>query len=306
MGSIDDTLCYTVTARLKFYAINDGLCIGAKTRAGSYIKVHLVGSDYLALSEVEVRGHDTPTCTNWNNIGIIANKNKKNKWNNCDSGWALKTTDPGCGQANIAGCNNAKCCSEILTLSEATQTSTYRNIYDHKTNFTDYMGPQNAYDGNRNGKLAHTASGTDLYWRANLPNGKTIDGIDIWNKQDGYEWRLVGARVSIDDTLCYTVTARLKFYAINHGLCIGAKTRAGSYIKVHLVGSDYLALSEVEVRGHDTPTCTNWNNIGIIANKNKKNKWNNCDSGWALKTTDPGCGQANIAGCNNAKCCSEI
>merc|ERR1712194_751716 len=30
-------------------------------------------------------------------------------WDSCDSGWALKTTDPGCG-AKVASCNNAKCC----------------------------------------------------------------------------------------------------------------------------------------------------------------------------------------------------
>merc|ERR1712194_320064 len=118
-----------------------------------------------------------------------------------------------------------------------------------------------AIDGSKNTDFrgrscTHTASDDEnASWSAHLPPGQTIDAINIWGRTDCCEDRLHDARIYIDDKLCTIVDN--KFTSITDGLCIGAQTSTGSFIKVAFEGKkEILPLCEVEVTGHATTTMT--------------------------------------------------
>merc|ERR1712194_481106 len=135
-------------------------------------------------------------------------------WNSCDSGWALKTTDPGCGRANNAGCKNTKCC-------------------DRARKCGDWFGPTTKCPANNRKRPDNTDCGGDctqaICCQATCASVGHECGTAHWLRLGSQNGRVCASDAECTDAECCQATCKT---------------------------------------------------------------WNSCDSGWALKTTDPGCGRA--------------
>ncbi|MBL7222692.1 MAG: discoidin domain-containing protein, partial [Candidatus Brocadiae bacterium] len=112
---------------------------------------------------------------------------------------------------------------------------------------------QYALDGNTdpifaNGSITHTNTETAPWWYVDLHATRTIDTINVYNRDEGFESRLTGYQVSILDAAMnpvYTNTSPA-FPNLSTSIPIGGID--GRYVRIDLPGSGkVLSLAEVEV-----------------------------------------------------------
>lgn len=170
----------------------------------------------------------------------------------------------------------------------ATQSSTYGGA-----------SAARAVDGNTdgafaNGSVSHTNSEAGAWWQVDLGSSKSIGSIDIWNRSDGgttVQNRLSNYVVKVSDT--GTDWDNPKWTSDTFTGSAGYPTpvrvsRTGRYVRIELLGTNYLHMAEVQVWGtrevsafpkaisrtsDSTFTITNQNNTTQTVNGNLKWDW---------------------------------
>jgi hypothetical protein len=159
-----------------------------------YVKVQLVGTNWLSLAEVKVWG--TPSAL----TNLALNKA------------AIQSSDPGWG------------------------------------------GPASkAVDGNTdgiyyNGSVTHTNADAQAWWQVDLSSSQSVQSVEVWNRTDCCSDRLTNFKVLLLDnnqTVIASTTVAGQAGAPTT-VQLGGMAR---YVKVQLVGTNYLSLAEVKVWG---------------------------------------------------------
>ena len=193
-------------------------------RSGRYVRVQLVGTDFLNLAEVEVfvSGQGpTPTATLTPTITPTA------------------TMTPYPAPVNVA------------LGKTANQSSIYENAFAG-------LAIDGITDGNYfNGSVSHTNSDSQAWWQVDLGAIYTITDIKIWNRTDGSQSRLSNFYILISDTP-FTSTD-LNFTKNQPGVSnyyisgtagspsIVNANRTGRYVRVQLSATNCLHMAEVQV-----------------------------------------------------------
>ena len=147
----------------------------------------------------------------------------------------------------------------------ATQSST---ATDSGTGIT---GSANlAVDGNTNGAWAngsvtHTYLDNQAWWQVDLGAMYSIQRVDVWNRTDCCGERLTNFNVLVLDQNQATVAT---FPTPGQGGTPTSITvnRTGRYVRVQLVGTNYLSLAEVQVWGTSSSGGTGRTNVALAAN----------------------------------------
>ena len=129
----------------------------------------------------------------------------------------------------------------------ATQSGTYSYSYASR-----------AVDGNTDGNwhnnsVTHTTSQAGAWWQVDLSSGETapgekpIESVSIWNRTDALPERLQNYVVKV-----YDKNSVLKWTSPTQTQVAGTPTvvpvhQMGRYVRVQLLGTNYLSLAEVEV-----------------------------------------------------------
>ena len=141
----------------------------------------------------------------------------------------------------------------------ATQSSTWGGI-----------SASNAVDGNTNGNyFSHTDYNNQAWWQVDLGASYSLEEIKIWNRTDCCQERLSNFYVLVSDTPFVSTdlaTARNQAGVSSYYVSGQAGTptnlsawRTGRYVRVQLVGANYLSLAEVQV----TASSVNLYDIGV-------------------------------------------
>ena len=205
-------------------------------RSGRYVRVQLVGTDFLNLAEVEVlvSGQGpTPTATLTPTITPTA------------------TMTPYPAPVNVA---------LGKTASQSSVNSTYNAFFALDGNTSGYFA---------DGPMAHTNDDYQAWWQVDLSTVYNITSINIWNRLDpGGETRVSNFYVLISDTPFSSpdlnVTRNqpgVSSYYIS-GPAGRPSTinvyRSGRYVRVQLTATNYLNIAEVQVFARSiAPTTTN-------------------------------------------------
>jgi hypothetical protein len=125
-----------------------------------------------------------------------------------------------------------------------------------------------AVDGNLDGEfwnssVAHTDKERQPWWQVDLERKGSIGSVDVWNRTDCCIGRLADFYVLVSDTPIVSkdlATARKQRGVSSYHVDLVARNvsvpvdRQGRYVRVQLVGTEYLALAEVQVlAGRSTP-----------------------------------------------------
>ena len=129
---------------------------------------------------------------------------------------------------------------------------------------TDYGGtPDKAVDGNTDGtyggnSLSHTAFEANPWWQVDLGGSHQIESIDVWNRTDCCTDRLKDYYVLVSDepfasTSLQDALAQPGVWSVHETGQAGRPTsiavgHGGRYVRVQLAGSNWLHMSEVQVR----------------------------------------------------------
>ena len=109
-------------------------------------------------------------------------------------------------------------------------------------------------DGNwNNNSVSHTNSQAGAWWQVDLSSGETtpadkpIESVSIWNRTDAVPERLSNYVVKV-----YDKNAVLTWTSPTQAEVAGVPTvvpvhRNGRYVRIQLLGTNYLSLAEVEV-----------------------------------------------------------
>jgi RHS repeat-associated protein len=110
-----------------------------------------------------------------------------------------------------------------------------------------------AVDGNTNGNwynnsVTHTNSEAGAWWQVDLGGMQPVQSVEVWNRTDCCSERLTYFKVWLLDSNQMEVTS------INVSVQAGTPTTlpvsgTARYVKVQLLGTDYLSLAEVKVWG---------------------------------------------------------
>lgn len=130
---------------------------------------------------------------------------------------------------------------------------------------TDYGGDsRRAVDGNTDGNyfkdsVTHTANAAQAWWEVDLGEINNIDSVRVWNRTDCCGERLTDFCVIISNTpfTVFDVNSTLNQPGVSsfrhQETCknpsIFHVKRSGRYVRIQLVGANYLSLAEVEVLG---------------------------------------------------------
>lgn len=168
--------------------------------------------------------------------------------------------------------------TNIATDGVATQSSSYMPDTD----------AFKAIDGNTNGtwggnSLTHTNYDFQAWWQVDLGFTAQIDQIKLWNRTDCCPDRLSNYYVlvsnepftstSLNATLNQTGVSGYYFAGAAGSPTTVTVARTGRYVRVQLVGTNYLTLAEVEVLGGLAPPVLSLgfngepNNVALAANK---------------------------------------
>src|SRR5262245_27680330 len=110
-----------------------------------------------------------------------------------------------------------------------------------------------AVDGNTDGvwadgSVTHTGFDTQAWWQVDLGSAQAVQRVDVWNRTDCCGTRLSNFTVLLLDSTQTVVTstsvAGQAGIPTSVALCGTAR-----YVKVQLVGTNYLSLAEVQVWG---------------------------------------------------------
>lgn len=158
-----------------------------------YVKVQLVGTNYLSLAEVKVWGMAAPA-------NLALNKT------------ATQSTDPGWGGP----------------ASKAVDGNT---------------------DGNwLNGSVTHTNYDNQAWWQVDLGSLQWVQNVELWNRTDCCPERLSNFNVILLDA-SQTVVSSVNVPGNGGTPSTVQINGTARYVKVQLVGTNYLSLAEVRVMG---------------------------------------------------------
>jgi len=232
-------------------------------RTGRYVRVQLVGTDYLSLAEVEVWGTEmggmpptaTPTVPLSATPTQALSSTPTRTWTPTPALSATATPSatvgvPGGTPTPTVGAKN-------LALGKAAVQSS-----------TGYGGVAGrAVDGNRDGNyfagsVTHTGLQFQPWWQVDLGAVGWIEGVGVWNRTDCCAVRLSDFYVLVSEEPfgSGSLSGALGQAGVSGYFVSGqggrptevAVGRTGRYVRVQLVGTDYLSLAEVEVWGMGT------------------------------------------------------
>jgi len=148
-----------------------------------------------------------------------------------------------------------------------------------------YLGLASAaVDGNTNGNWSwdrakntttHTTKEQGAWWQVDLGSDQTINQINIYNRVDCCKDRLSNYRVTITNTN-NTLIDTQDFHTYpdpKKTIDLGAQGKQGRYVKIQLLGNNFLSLAEVQVIKFDQDSTDN--NTG----NNKGDKGDKGDTG---------------------------
>ncbi len=152
----------------------------------------------------------------------------------------------------------------IQDLAEQTETSklSVKAIATQSSNYSIKHLASTAIDGNTNGfwnynSVASTKNRSQPWWQLDLGKKDEITKVRLWNRTDCCANRLSNFYVLVSDTPftstnLNTVLNQPRVKAIHNTGSIGTNStffvnRSGRYIRVQLMGSNFLSLAEVEV-----------------------------------------------------------
>jgi hypothetical protein len=155
----------------------------------------------------------------------------------------------------------------------ATQSSTY-----------NLSAADRAVDGNTdgnwfNGSVSHTASQAGAWWKVDLSSGETasnkpIESVSIWNRTDAVPERLQNYVVDVlnkDGALVWTSPTQTTTAGTPTVVPVH---RSGRYVRVRLLGANYLTLAEVQVwkelgenLAHGKPASQSSTDAGAVAGR---------------------------------------
>lgn len=140
----------------------------------------------------------------------------------------------------------------------ATQSSNY---HSHNDQFTPIRyQASNAVDGNTDGSMSRdsvtrTKNEKGAWWKVDLGSEKKINRIVIYNRTDCCKKRLKNYRVSISTKVNFkTHTYQQDFHDVpdpKKSIFLGRQGIQGRYVKIQLLGKNFLSLAEVRVMGSD-------------------------------------------------------
>lgn len=136
----------------------------------------------------------------------------------------------------------------------ATQSSTWFNL-----------AASLAVDGNTNtgGNFSHTNYDAQAWWQVDLGGRYTIDQVRVWNRTDCCGERLSNFNIRVSDApfdgTAPVYTTSFPGQAGTPSIITVGQT--GRYVRVQLVGTNYLSLVEVEVYGSAAPPATQTSDV---------------------------------------------
>ncbi|MCJ7622722.1 MAG: discoidin domain-containing protein [Anaerolineaceae bacterium] len=221
----------------------------AVNRTGRYVRVQLVGSNYLSLSEVEVWGGSSvpatvePTKTPTVTTTEVITRTPTQTATITASPTPTKTVPPVGELKNLA------------VGMPASQSSNYSHPYSDA-----YRAVDGVTDGEfLAGSTTHTEFENQPWWQVDLGKVVGIQKIKIWNRTDCCSNRLQDFYILVSDVPF--VSTSLNSTILQPGVSgyhisgeAGRPTkvavnRTGRYVRVQLVGANYLSISELEVWG---------------------------------------------------------
>jgi hypothetical protein len=122
----------------------------------------------------------------------------------------------------------------------------------------------NAVDGNLS-TMSHTSSELNAWWMVDLGGVFNISEISIWNRQEqAWASRLYPYRISVQDVFNAALTSANDVWTVDVTSAQGTSVStpdvffppagvAGRFVKVQLLGTNWLHLAEVEVAGTQAP-----------------------------------------------------
>lgn len=227
-------------------------------RTGKYVRVQLVGTSFLAISEVEVLG-----CTSGvgcPSAGTPCDDNNALTENDVEDGncnCSGTPIDSGCSATSNVALNKTTNQSSTLTAGGITGSSS--KAVDGNTNGIFFTNPTN------NSSVSATQNETEPWWDVDLGGTFSLEQINIFNRTDGVDQSqnvyvlLSNNAFTNSDLATSRSQADAEFFI--SGL-VGSPSTIDlnmdvRYIRVQMEGSGYLVLGEVEAIGCVSSNLTN-------------------------------------------------
>jgi YD repeat-containing protein len=104
-------------------------------------------------------------------------------------------------------------------------------------------------DGNwANGSVTHTGLDAQAWWQVDLGGPQSVQSVEVWNRTDSFGDRLTNFKVLLLDSNQAVVATTIVPGQAGTPSAVAISGTA-RYVKVQLVGSNYLSLAEVKVWG---------------------------------------------------------
>jgi hypothetical protein len=232
-------------------------------RTGRYVRVQLVGTNYLHLAEVKVMGvAGTPTAT-----ATITSSPTITNTPTITSTPTITNTPTETATPTVTS-TSTDTATPTVTPTPTNTLSVPINLALNKTatqSSTGYGGvASRAVDGNTNGNfnnnsVAHTNNEAQPWWQVDLGAVGNLTTIEVYNRTDCCSDRTKDFYVFVSDvpftstSLSATISqSGVSSYHITGQA--GSPTtitinRTGRYVRVQLVSTNYLHLAEVKVMG---------------------------------------------------------
>ncbi len=219
-------------------------------RTGQYVRVQLVGTSFLAISEVEIIG-----CTNGvgcPSAGTPCDDNNTLTDNDIEDGNCNCSGTPintGCSATSNVALN--KTTNQSSTLNAGGITGSSSKTIDGNTNGVFFTNPTS------NSSVSATQNETEPWWDVDLGESYSLEQINIYNRTDGVDqtqnaYILVSNNAFTNSNLATSRSQADAEFFIN-GL-VGSPSVINlnidaRYIRVQMEGSGYLVLAELEAMG---------------------------------------------------------
>ncbi|MEM6630472.1 MAG: discoidin domain-containing protein [Bacteroidota bacterium] len=155
-------------------------------------------------------------------------------------------------------------CTDIVNLARNKATS-QSSIYGNK-------GPEYAVDGDKRGdnatwtnpNITHTNNDNEAWWEVDLGAVYEIDEVSYWGRTDCCKDRLENAYVMVSNTPFTSNDLQVNLAKSgvestfvsdypNNSKTVSFEQVPARYVRIQLLGTNYLSLAEVEVMGCSTP-----------------------------------------------------
>ncbi|MFK7776235.1 MAG: discoidin domain-containing protein [Saprospiraceae bacterium] len=217
---------------------------------GQYVRIQLVGTSFLAISEVEIIG-----CTNGGgcpDAGAPCDDNNTLTDNDVEDGNCNCSGTPintGCSITSNVALN--KTANQSSTLNAGGITGSASKAVDGNTNGVFFTNPIS------NSTVSATQNETEPWWDVDLGESYSLEQINIYNRTDGVDqtrnaYILISNSAFTSTDLATSRSQAAAEFFIN-GLVGSPSTinlnMDARYIRVQMEGSGYLVLGEVEAIG---------------------------------------------------------